>query len=327
MIFFFKFPLVPSFGGAEFHTLSLALEMRTRGQQTMLVTSDPYLFRLFEKHGLPRLRMFAGWEPTSKWSLIFWPLTYIIARRKLKKILRTAPPDSIFYCQSLTEKLILPHFLQATSHNLRAVFLEHKIPGRWLKWNPLKFWYLRRARTAKLVTVSQFAKQEFIKLEVPENNIEVVNPSLSVIARSEAPRQSQFTIGILGRLDPEKGVFGFLTSVIPHLPDAKVIIAGDGFEKKLIEQFIDENNLRSQIKLIGFIYDLGQFFFQISALVYPTKVPESYGIAAAEAIARGIPVVASNIGALPEIVKHGENGFLVERQEDWIKYLTLLQNR
>src|SRR3989344_3245805 len=169
MIFFFKFPLVPSFGGAEFHTLSLALEMRTRGQQTMLVTSDPYLFRLFIKH------------------------------------------------------------------------------------------------------------------EVQDNNIEVVNPSLSVIARSEAPRKSQFTIGILGLLDPEKGVFCFLTSVIPHLPDAKVIIAGDGFEKKLIEQFIDENNLRSQIKLIGFIYDLGQFFFQISALVYPTKVPESYGIAAAEA--------------------------------------------
>ncbi|OGE75741.1 MAG: hypothetical protein A3C85_04520 [Candidatus Doudnabacteria bacterium RIFCSPHIGHO2_02_FULL_48_21] len=319
MIFFFKFPLVPSFGGAEFHTLSLALEMRTRGQQTMLVTSDPYLFRLFEKHGLPRLRMFAGWEPTSKWSLLLWPATWLIAEFRLGKLIKHAPADSVFYCQSLTEKLVLlPQ---------KCIFLEHKIPGRWLKWNPLKFWYLRRARTAKLVTVSQFAKQEFIKLEVPENNIEVVNPSLSVIARSEAPRQSQFTIGILGRLDPEKGVFGFLTSVIPHLPDAKVIIAGDGFEKKLIEQFIDENNLRSQIKLIGFIYDLGQFFFQISALVYPTKVPESYGIAAAEAIARGIPVVASNIGALPEIVKHGENGFLVERQEDWIKYLTLLQNR
>ena len=60
-------------------------------------------------------------------------------------------------------------------------------------------------------------------------------------------------------------------------------------------------------------------------LAYPTLVPESFGLAVLEAMSHGIPVIASNLGAISEIIKHGEDGFLVNGEEEWIKYLGQLE--
>ncbi len=332
-IFFLKFPLVPTLGGAEFHTLQLARYFTASGHRVKLITSDQYLFRLFEKNNLTRKRLFVGWEPTGKWSLLLWPLTFLIARRKLKKIIRAAPPDSIFFCQSLTEKLILPALLTAYGLPLTTVFfLEHKIPGKWLKFNPLKFLYLKKTREVKLITVSNFAKQEFMKFGVGQKNIEVIYPSITPAIASPPRRtkQSQFTIGILGRLDPEKAVLNFLQSVIPGLPARseasgeggirnpswKILIAGRGKQEHEIKDFISIKNLESRIKILEFVYNLDEFFSQISVLAYPTKVPESFGLSILEALSRGIPVIANNLGAIPEIIKHGENGYLISPPRD-----------
>ena len=331
-IYFFKFPLRPSLGGGDFYILKLALHLKSQGRSIKLVTSDRPLLRLFEKHGLPHRRLFAGWEPTSKWSLMLWPLTWLIARRKLKKIMRFAPRNSIFFCQSLTEKLVLPPLVRP-DFSLRAIFLEHKIPGRWLRLSPLRFWYLRLAKISKVITVSEFAKQAFINFGVPEKNISVIYPGVHKPALLRDASRI-FKIGVLGRLDPEKGAFEFLNSLLSAFqshPGWQVLLAGEGQETDKIKNFIKTRGLESQVQLCGFIKNVDDFFSRISVLAYPTRVPESFGMAAAEALAQGIPVVASRIGALPEIIKHGENGFLVSwpaegETRPWINFFESLQN-
>ena len=350
MIAFFKFPLVDTLGGAEFHTLKLAKRFQSAGKEIKLFTSDKKLFGLFRDHNLPAEYMFAGWEPTSKWSLLLWPLTFFIARSRLKRLIKEIPPQSVLFMQSLIEKLILTPLLLSTPSSparhasparqvvvsggrveaggsppyqggeREGIWLEHKIPGRWLKMNPLRHEYLRFARQVQLVTVSNFAKREFIKLGVPENNVKVIYPGVRTPPRSpslikEGEGGSSFTIGILSRLDPEKGVLDFLKLIIPHLPDRpnwKILIAGEGKEEQKIINIIRKHNLYDQIRLLGFIHNLDNFFFQISVLAYPTKAPESFGIGVLEAQSRGVPVIASNLGALPEIIEHGENGFLID---------------
>ena len=343
-IFFFKFPLVASLGGAEFHTLKLAQHFHAQGRQIKLITSDQHLFRLFEKHGLPRQRTFLGWEPTSKWSLLLWPLTFLIAKIKLKNIVAAAPADSIFFCQSLTEKLIFPGLLiKPNTYNLKPVFIEHKIPGRWLKLNPLKFLYLYYARRVTIIAVSGFVKNEFIKLGVPEKNIQVIYPAVHNPPQPSASKRERvpplklrggegelFTIGILSRLDPEKGVLGFLTSLLPYLPNHpnwKILIAGEGRQKQEIQQFIWQNHLQNHIELLGFIYNTAEFFSKISVLVQPSRNPEAFGLTVLEAMSHVIPVIAARIGALPEIITHGIDGFLVSSVNNgWIEYLTELEN-
>mgnify|MGYP001579406148 FL=1 len=342
-IYFFKFPLQPSLGGAELHTLALAQNFWKQGFKVKLIASDGRLFRLFEKNCLPRRRMFAGFEPTAKWSLILWPITYVIARIKFKRLLKEIPAGSILYLQSLIEKLVLTPMVSAPSSSppreggerVGVIWLEHKIPGRWLTLNPLKFQYLKLARQVRLITVSNFAKREFVKFGVPGKNIKVIYPGFAIHNSSPPPlkvregRGELLTIGILSRLSPEKGVLDFVRLIIPELkarPDWRVLIAGEGRDEKNIQSIIDNNNLKEQIKHLGFVNNLDEFFAQISVLVYPTKAPEAFGIAVMEAQDRGIPVIASNLGALPEIVNRHQNGFLVNPSSpaSWKHFLEML---
>lgn len=317
MIVFFKFPLVDTLGGAEFHTLKLAKYFQSAGKEVRLFTSDKKLLKLFEDNTLPAQYMFAGWEPTSIWSLLLWPATYLIARQKFQKLMKQIPPGSMIFMQSLIEKLVLTPVLQGGEKV--GVWLEHKIPGRWLKLNPLRQRFLELSKLVRLVTVSNFSKKEFIKLGVQEKNIQAVYPGTIIFPPPKGKGEKKegvrkITIGLLSRLDPEKGVYAFLGNILPHLPnhsDWKILIAGEGREKQKIINIINKYNLNNQIFLLGFVNDLDVFFSKITVLAYPTNVPESFGIAVLEALAHGIPVVASNLGALPEIIEHGKNGFLV----------------
>jgi glycosyltransferase involved in cell wall biosynthesis len=323
-IFFFKFPLEPSLGGAEFQTLTLAKHFQSQGHSVQLVSSDGNLFRLFEQADLPRKRIFIGWEPTSGAALVGWPLTYLAAKLKLHRLFESVPADSAFFFQSLTEKLLFTHI--AKKKGGKIFWLEHKVPGTWLKHNPLLPRYRYLAQQAKLITVSKFAREEFIKLGIKNDNLYTIYPGVE-----ESPKNSEvlpgLTVGILSRLAPEKGIYELLLELLPALkahPEWKILIAGVGPEQLRIKKLIGGK----QVELLGFVPGLAEFFSLISVLAYPSKVAESFGLATAQAQAFGVPVIASNIGALPEIILHKKNGFLVGpgKPGEWLEYLRILAN-
>ena len=328
-ICFFKFPLEDSLGGAEFHTLKLARHFAALGRDVKLFTSDQKLFRLFEKNNLPRQRIIIGPEPVSRAALCRWPITYLRACFAFKKILKTVPPGSVFLFQSLTEKIILTSM--ALRKGIKVFWLEHKVPGRWLRANPLLGNYRRLAREVQIITVSNFAKERFLQLGAKNNRIDVVYPGINIPPRqSSRPGKGPFTIGILSRLDPEKGIFNFLqilVSVLQKHRDWKVLVAGSGKELEKIVGLIKTGGLEDRIKMIGFLKDKTDFFSRISVLVYPSRVAESFGVAALEAQGHGVPVIATKLGALVEIIKHGETGLLVEpdNPEQWGQSLERLE--
>lgn len=335
-IVFLKFPLVDTLGGAEFHTQKLARHFVSQGHLISLFSSDKKLLGLFESRGLANKQIFMGWEPTSKRALLLWPLTWWLAQFKLKRLLPHIPRGSIFFMQSLTEKLILTPLLLDESNRLQSkiIWLEHKIPGRWLKLNPLLGQYLELATQVRVVTVSNFAKEKFVNLGVPEKNVNVIYPGISITPSQPPPhgeeKKEGITVGVLGRLDPEKGVLDFLKTILPHLhshPKWKILIAGQGKEETEIIRIINKNNLGQRVKLLGFVHNLDEFFSQISVLAYPSKAAESFGMSIIETLARGIPIIATKLGAIPEIVEHGKNGFLIERgKNSWMKYWEKLAN-
>lgn len=316
MIYFFKFPLVDTLGGGEFHTLELAKGFASQGESVKLFSSDRELLMLFAKANLPQEYVFCGWEPTSKWSLLLWPLTTYLAQKKFQSLLPQIFPGSTVIMQSLVEKLLLTPLLSRASSGIIKIFwMEHKIPGSWLKHNPLLQRFLKLASRVQLITVSNFAKQKFLQLGLSENIIQVIYPSVSQPVQTKKINSSdkEFRLGILGRLDPEKGVLDFIKTVssnLPTHPNWKIYIAGQGTEERLIKKYLNRQNLENQVKLLGFITDLDQFFSQISVLVYPSQAPEAFGMSVVEAQIRGVPVVATNQGALAEIIDHGKTGYL-----------------
>jgi glycosyltransferase involved in cell wall biosynthesis len=58
--------------------------------------------------------------------------------------------------------------------------------------------------------------------------------------------------------------------------------------------------------------DIREYFYKASLFVLPSEV-EAYGIVLLEAMATGLPIVATNVGGIPEVIHHGINGLLVER--------------
>lgn len=124
---------------------------------------------------------------------------------------------------------------------------------------------------------------------------------------------SLLVIGYAGRLVEEKGLRIFLNSLrYVNFNKYKVIIKGAGVEESYIKNFISTNNLDNFVSLEGWGFSLEKFWKDIHILILPSIYEEGLGIIILEAMANRKVVIASNIGAIPEIIINGFNGYLVE---------------
>lgn len=116
----------------------------------------------------------------------------------------------------------------------------------------------------------------------------------------------------VGRLVPQKGV-EFLIQAVPRIAgrfgDAKFVIVGEGWLRGHLESLANQMGQRWRINFTGFIPDSELIALMRSAdvLVIPS-VYEPFGIVALEGMAAGVPVVASQVGGLAEVVEHEKTG-------------------
>jgi len=122
-----------------------------------------------------------------------------------------------------------------------------------------------------------------------------------------------------GRLAKRKGVAWFVKNVLPELPENTIyVIAGDGPDKKNIEQAVKDSRQSERAKILGFVSDKTRniLFNTCDIFVQPNiKVAgdmEGFGVTMIEATTCKMPVVASGIEGIKDAIKDGENGFLVE---------------
>lgn len=120
--------------------------------------------------------------------------------------------------------------------------------------------------------------------------------------------EKTFVIGIVGRLDPIKDhptLFRAFNEVRKLEPDARLLIVGDGPERARLEDLAGEG-----IIFLGNRLDIPEILQALDVFVLPS-LNEGISNTILEAMAVGIPVVASRVGGNPELVEHGETGILV----------------
>ena len=100
-------------------------------------------------------------------------------------------------------------------------------------------------------------------------------------------------------------IFQKLNETVP----SKLLLVGDGPERPMAEALCRELDLCDDIRFVGKQQDMEEIFAIADLFLLPSEY-ESFGLSALEAMAGGAPVVATNVGGLPEIIKQGENGYM-----------------
>lgn len=131
------------------------------------------------------------------------------------------------------------------------------------------------------------------------------------------PQRGEY-LAFLGRISPEKRVDRAIAIAqrarLPLRIAAKVDRADREYFENVIEPLLDSPG----VEFIGEIGDeeKSDFLGNARALLFPIDWPEPFGLVMIEAMACGTPVIAYRNGSVPEIIEHGETGFVVERRED-----------
>lgn len=116
-----------------------------------------------------------------------------------------------------------------------------------------------------------------------------------------------------GRLEPDKG-HRFLVQAMPrvlkHHRGARLWIAGDGSLRTELEALAYQLGLEKHVVFLGFVEDVPDLLSRADVFVLPS-LSEALGISLLEAMAASLPVVASAVGGVPEVIEPGFNGLLV----------------
>lgn len=135
--------------------------------------------------------------------------------------------------------------------------------------------------------------------------------SLSLRSDLQIPEDAPVLLNV-GRLTPQKGQ-ALLISVMRHLqervPNAVLLIAGDGELRSALESRVEQCRMQEKIRLLGLRHDVSDLMRLADAFVFPS-LSEGFGITLLEAMAAEVPVVASDIPPLAEIISNGVNGIL-----------------
>ncbi len=164
----------------------------------------------------------------------------------------------------------------------------------------LALWQRRMAEQADAVIVpSEFARERLRELGAPLDfeQVHVLPPPVKVSGRAN-PAAGTYAL-VVSRLAPEKGVDVAIDACgIAKVP---LVVAGDGPESDALRAHASEGDVR----FAGRVDDteLARLRNGAALAIVPSRSAETFGMAAAEAMAAGLPVVASRIGALPELVE------------------------
>lgn len=150
-------------------------------------------------------------------------------------------------------------------------------------------------------------------------NLQEFEPKLSSqeVRRELGLSPESLVIGALGNLRPEKDLETFLLAardILNAIPSAEFLVIGDGPARNKLKRLADDLHLSESVHFLKERSDVPDLLATLDILVM-SSYTESFPNAILEAMARGKPVVATNVGGIPELVEEAQTGFLVPARD------------
>jgi len=296
-------------GGVETGTMDLAKYLVAKGHKSVVVSNGGALVDRLESEGSKHYILPVHKKNLFTVYLCIGKLVKIIQEEKIDIVhARSRVPAWIaFFACRKTEA----HFL-TTCHGYYSTHFFSRVMG----WGKM------------IIAISEVIGRHMVQdFTVPAENIRVIARSVDLekfsLPRAPKTDKKAFTVVMIGRITPLKGHPYFLRAmarVIHQLPSLKVQIIGDAPPKK--QPYKDELvlltkrlGIQAQVEFMGNRQDIPQLLSKADCLVLSTVTQEAFGRVIIEAQAAGVPVVATRVGGVSEIIDHEKTGLLVQPKE------------
>lgn len=292
-------------GGVETGTLDLARHLVQLGHKAVVVSAGGQLVQELESTGALHYNL-----PVHKKSVVSIiktiPLLAEIIEKEEVDIVhaRSRVPAWIAYFACRRTKAIFV----TTCHGYYKKHLLSFIMG-WAK---------------RVIVLSHVIARHMIDdFGVPVERIRLIPRSVDLekfkFISPDSKRGKDFNVGIIARLTPIKGHIHFIKAmarVARTVPKLKIWIVGDASAhhqryKEEIEVLVRRLGLWHSTEFLGTQRDIPQVVSQLDLLVLATVTHEAFGRVIIEAQASGVPVVATQVGGVVDIIEHKETGLLV----------------
>jgi glycosyltransferase involved in cell wall biosynthesis len=169
---------------------------------------------------------------------------------------------------------------------------------------------------ARLIVCSEYMRGELCLNGLARNRIELVSLFPACVPSADsapAPTARPGTVLFVGRLVRAKGWELLLEALAASQSTWRLVIVGEGPDDEEVRQCVRRLGVSHRVRLEGFREGaaLSAWYAAADLVLVPSLWPEPFGMVGVEAMAHGKPVVAFDVGGIPEWLSHGETGLLV----------------
>lgn len=179
---------------------------------------------------------------------------------------------------------------------------------------------------SRVITVSEKLREELSDKGIDRNKLIFIQNSVELRrddGQHEQRRKSvrekhgiggkQWVLGYVGRLSMEKGIKFLLeagTALVEKQSGLRILVIGEGPQRQEIERYVEQTNMADKVVFVGFQKNVEDFLTAFDIFILPS-LTEGTSMALLEAMATGLPIVATAVGGTPKVITSGENGLLV----------------
>jgi len=296
-------------GGVETGTLDLAKYLVRAGHKAIVVSAGGDLVRELESSGAVHYQL-----PVNKKSLF----TMIKTIPQVVQIIKKEQID-IVHARSRVPAWIAYFACRKT----RCVFIT-TCHGYYSKHI---FSYVMGWAKRVIVLSNVIARHMIEDFSVPHERIRLIPRSVDLerfkYLSPDKKRKKEFNVGMIARMTPIKGHLHFIKAmarVSRAIPQLKIWIIGDapssrqGY-KEQIQVLVKRLGLWHNTQFLGTQRDIPAILAHLDLLVVPTTTQEAFGRVIIEAQAAGVPVIATRVGGIVDIIEEGKTGLLVAPQD------------
>jgi glycosyltransferase involved in cell wall biosynthesis len=169
---------------------------------------------------------------------------------------------------------------------------------------------------AALISNSSYIEDEALAVGLPQNKLTVIPYFTDITPEPDWDAVPDPVITFAGRLSRTKGVHYLLdafSQVIKEIPQAKLEILGSGHDEQIFRRQVDQLRLGDAVRFHGWVdkATIDAHLTQAAVVAFPSIYPEAFGISGIEAMMRGKPVVAFDVGGVTDWLQHQKTGYAV----------------